>query len=511
MLILHSENQLDITIMKKKLIYFIAVAVITLFSCGDFLEEESQSEVIPKTTDDFSELLIGNGYPDNNTPNISMLSLLDDDCDANLEYTLTDWTTGSQYDAFAGSVNAVTPFPYYSWQPYMCDFDGFGNEINTTPGSTLYAGFYAKIKGCNAVLDLINDAIGSDNAKKRVIAEALAVRALLYFQLVNIYGEPYNYNKNALGVPLKLDADLDVVGINRATVGDVYEQVIVPDLQRAAQMMDALPILTKNYRINQPAIHTILSRVYLFMERYQDCIDEANKALAQNIRLMNVVSEVDFNNLPTGYRIFDYNNPEVMWVYGATTWYWGYQATTGNEYPTGKCADFRAIWDKENDMRWIQYGLEKSLISKPNTDLCQNIRTAETYLNKMEAEALLGKVAEANKDLNTFCKTRIKNYQDVSLSGDDLVKAIRLERRKEFCFEGFRWFDLRRQGMPEIKHRYREIVGGPELIYTLKAKDPMYTIPLPSSIMNKNEGLVQNECRNGEDRMGVPVYINNKE
>lgn len=34
-----------------------------LGSCGDFLEEESQSEVIPKTTSDFSELLLGTGYP----------------------------------------------------------------------------------------------------------------------------------------------------------------------------------------------------------------------------------------------------------------------------------------------------------------------------------------------------------------------------------------------------------------------------------------------------------------
>ena len=42
-----------------------------LGSCGDFLEEESQSEVIPKTTSDFSELLLGAGYPDESTPNFS--------------------------------------------------------------------------------------------------------------------------------------------------------------------------------------------------------------------------------------------------------------------------------------------------------------------------------------------------------------------------------------------------------------------------------------------------------
>ena len=51
-----------------------------LGACGDFLEEESQSEVIPKTTSDFSELLLGTGYPDESAPNFSFLSLMDDDC-----------------------------------------------------------------------------------------------------------------------------------------------------------------------------------------------------------------------------------------------------------------------------------------------------------------------------------------------------------------------------------------------------------------------------------------------
>ena len=48
--------------MKNKI--FILGAIMGSFvlgSCGDFLEEESQSEVIPKTTSDFSELLLGTG------------------------------------------------------------------------------------------------------------------------------------------------------------------------------------------------------------------------------------------------------------------------------------------------------------------------------------------------------------------------------------------------------------------------------------------------------------------
>lgn len=36
------------------------------------------------------------------------------------------------------------------------------------------------------------------------------------------------------------------------------------------------------------------------------------------------------------------------------------------------------------------------------------------------------------------------------LTGQDLVDYIRQERRLELCYEGFRWFDLRRYGMPSF-------------------------------------------------------------
>ena len=66
--------------MKNKIFILGAITgMLTLGACGNFLEEESQSEVIPKTTSDFSELLLGTGYPDDAEPNFSFISLMDDD------------------------------------------------------------------------------------------------------------------------------------------------------------------------------------------------------------------------------------------------------------------------------------------------------------------------------------------------------------------------------------------------------------------------------------------------
>ena len=56
--------------------------------------------------------------------------------------------------------------------------------------------------------------------------------------LVNQYGLPYNYNKESLGVPLKLDSkmrDDDNILMRRNTVEEVYRQ-IVTDLNEAERL-----------------------------------------------------------------------------------------------------------------------------------------------------------------------------------------------------------------------------------------------------------------------------------
>ena len=59
--------------------------------------------------------------------------------------------------------------------------------------------------------------------------------------------------------------------------------------------------------------------------------------------------------------------------------------------------------------------------------------------------------------------------------------------------------------MPEITHIYKAEQGGQEFVYTLQHNDPMYTLPLPSCLLEQNRALVQNECRNGAQRQGVAV------
>lgn len=70
-------------------------------------------------------------------------------------------------------------------------------------------------------------------------------------------------------------------------------------------------------------------------------------------------------------------------------------------------------------------------------------RLSEMYLNYAEAEAQLGQTATALTYLNKI-RDRAGMPDLASGGGTDLMDKIRQERRIELCFEGHRFFDLRR-------------------------------------------------------------------
>ena len=79
-------------------------------------------------------------------------------------------------------------------------------------------------------------------------------------------------------------------------------------------------------------------------------------------------------------------------------------------------------------------------------------------------------------------------------NADELIKFARDERRRELCFENHRWFDLRRYGMPEIKHTWYD-KSGETVEHVLADKDLGYTLLIPKEAFGLNPGLIQNESR----------------
>ena len=102
-------------------------------------------------------------------------------------------------------------------------------------------------------------------------------------------------------------------------------------------------------------------------------------------------------------------------------------------------------------------------------------------------------------------RNRIVGYTDCSYSGEELVNQIRLERRKELCFEGHRWFDLRRYSVckkyPYSKKIYRSFSFYTSTYdldrletYVLEENDPAYVFAIPKTVLEfDTEPMPDNE------------------
>ena len=238
--------------------YLLLVIVVGLFfSCSDFLEPKSQSEYIPQDAVSLNEMLLGEAYPQAGDPAamLDILSMLDDDI------CCTDTTGGSV--SLNDDRNYIALKAVFSWQP---DFWKTMQE-NSNYYKNYWETFYQFILGANAALDYIDDVSGTVEEKNLVKAQAYALRAFYYFQLVNLFGEPYNYNKDALGCLLYTSSAMENKEIPRNMVKEVYDQIL-KDLTEAENIYESLPEnmqFRRDYRTNLPMVQLLRSRVLLYI------------------------------------------------------------------------------------------------------------------------------------------------------------------------------------------------------------------------------------------------------
>lgn len=290
--------------MKQQIIFIFIISLI-LGGCGDFLEPKSKSEFVPKDANSMNELLLGEAYPRNDVSGLNIfLYLLDDD------------VAPAPYQEPNTGANANAWWAPYSWQSNMY-------EVMETAGLTtlnIYKSYYTLILGANAVLDYIVDINDDVNTINSVKAQALALRGYFYFNLVNIFGAPYNSDKMALGVPLKLNSGIEESELKRNTVEEVYSQIL-DDLLEAERLYQSLPTDQQwqaNWRTSLPMVQLLLSRVYLYMEQWEKAATYANNVIQNgNFRLLDLKT-IDFNpDSPSYINYHSYtNSPEVIWVYG---------------------------------------------------------------------------------------------------------------------------------------------------------------------------------------------------
>ena len=495
--------------------YLILMLCVLLFnSCGKFLEEFSQDLAYAESCADLDEILIGNGYmeqPEGFTEAsiygngyFPYIHVMDDDV----------IMTVFKKDGSTDVINDIVSYKnFYDWSDQLTINPKTDEEWEDKDWEKMYS----HIAYLNVIIAHVEKfSHDSVEIRNRVEGEARFLRGAYYYLLTNLYANPYvkESASSDMGVPLNLTEDIVDEYYKRNSMEECY-RVIVEDLKVAADKLKGVTQPTI-YRVNELAARILLSRVYLYMGEWQLALDECQKALAlEGVELMDLKS---FPGREEERYVLDNKNSEIVFTqgYSATNTFYNNMAYFcictfgGSEDLISLYNRFeeQQIKDLRLDAFFEVIGDEQYKISKVGEKVydCFVIRSAELYLYKAEAEAMLDKV-EAVQTIKTLLNNRFEGgIPDVDgLSGKDLVSFIRDERRRELCFEAHRWFDLRRYAVspkyPEkksIRHTAYDIKGKLEGDYVLKpyGEDPAWVLPIPGyEIVYNQDNLVDNPQR----------------
>ncbi|NIG55021.1 RagB/SusD family nutrient uptake outer membrane protein [Chitinophaga sp. Cy-1792] len=489
--------------MKKMIV--LAFAILSLASCKKFLAEQTQSDVVPKTTKDFGEILFTNGYPDRFTLLQPYIRMMDDD----IQSYVGPFASGDE-------VTTTGNAPAFQWQPDFIDLCArAGGALKEKYNS--WAIYYKLILGTNVALTYLDKSVGSEVEKATYKGEAYTLRAFYYFMLVNLYAAPYNDStttpEKSPGVPLKLDAGLTDQLPVRKSVKEVYQQ-ITTDLDSAIYYLGATKADQKLYRISHVAVHLLASRVYLYMEQWDKSIEHADYVISYHPQLMelNGWGDPDARRKP----IVGNGNVETIWYYGSmlesfpsgVAFAYGMSTDLGSKFEPNDLRSnvfYSIVPDNLRPYTAFPYSVVKLNMDQgndANVNMGNSWRSAEAYLNRAEAYVQLYKTKgdanaaqEALNNLNTLRAKRFAPAQFVPWTlkpADQLLQMCRDERRRELFMEGtHRWMDLRRYGMPSIKHYYQPSKEVTQ-VFTLQKRDPQYVLPIPNDVLLRNPQITQN-------------------
>ncbi len=369
----------------------------------------------------------------------------------------------------------------------------YSNSL-TPRNAPYWNNFYQIIYRCNAALEGLNDSNSlSPLVKSRLQGEAKFVRAFCYFYITNLFGE----------APILLGTDYKInLSIKKSPVLTIYEQII-SDLNEAKNLLtdeylhnDLTSVSGERIRPNKGAACALLSRVYLYLDAYEDAEIEADKVIGQN----GIYSLTDINS------VFLSNSSEAIWqlqpvsigentkdglafVLPAA----GPNSTTKPAYmsqfllPVFGGMDNRSnYWMGSVNVNGITYKYpykyKVGTLGQPLTEYLMILRLAEQYLIRSEARTKRNNIVGGLEDLNVI--RRRSGLPDTTLvNQQDLLSAITLERQRELFTEwGHRWFDICRLDLSEsVMSQVSSSKGAEWMTYKR-----LFPIPENNIILNPN-------------------------
>lgn len=393
--------------------------------------------------------------------------------------------------------------------------------LSSNPGVLdLWRGPWPGILRANLVLAKVPGIDMDAGLKNRVLGEAHFLRALYYFNLVRLFG-----GVPEITAPQNPGDDLRPA---RASAQAIYDDVIIPDLQAAMQLLPP----RESYsgpdvgRASLGSATGLLAEVYLTLGDWQKVVDLTTQVEALGYSLdQNYADNFDptrengpeslFEVQYFGKSNFNFwsNENQAAWHStfmgprnsGLVAGGWGWNQ------PTQEFVDAYEPGDRRKDVTLLYeggpafdgqaysaawsttgYNVRKFLVPHsvaPTYDAdplnFPVLRFADVLLMKAEALNELGRTNEAEAPLNLV--RRRAGLGDVTgLSQPAMRDTILHERRVELAFEGKRWFDLIRVDGGQYGLDFLHSIGK-----TNATKDRLL-LPIPQAEIDANPNLTQN-------------------
>ena len=470
--------------MKIYKILIFSVFILTIFSCKKVIDV--------KETDFIGGDVALQTIANNEGGIIGAYSALQIEMGILLNATFSDEVKKSEF------YNAATT---HEWQFTSTD-------IGIRDNFTAFNLYYRVIDRVNRVLKalpLVEAKTPAEEAlRSKLKGEALFIRAFSHFELYRFYSG--SADPAALALAYMEEPSLDPQA--RLTVGP-YFQKLNADLAEAKTLLP--DNLNDVLRANKLAASGLQARVALYLKDWANAITYST----EYINAIPLSPMASFDGIWT-----DANNNEVAFKLKRTASAGGrigslFRGTSASASNIGTVTWMPSdkIWDsydQANDVRFSSYFIDEPLLAaagRPSRIIkkyagtaygtpAENVadakvfRTGEMYLIRAEAKAETNDLTGAAADLNALRTARITGYTDVTFaSKEEIIAAIILERFKELAFEGHRFWDLRRKGLPVERLATDAPLANAAV---LPAGNFRFVLPIPNAEIQANPLIVQN-------------------
>jgi len=347
-----------------------------------------------------------------------------------------------QLGVYSDELTYYGPSENLSYQFYLNNL-----SASDTRMESLWNYSYEQLYAANSALEGIRQSSAlSEEQRTFLTGEALFLRGLIHFYLVNLYGDiPYadstDYNQNSTSARMESTT--------------VY-QYIIEDLQTAVKQLPTAYHSPDRVRPNRAAAQSLLARVYLFQGDWQNASNMASAVLNQTDRYLLESPALTFLKGSTS-TIWQLSPSQVGYnTHEASTFIF----TAGPPPQSALSEDLVAAFSNE-DLRkdaWIRsihdasetwympYKYTLNLYEGSGMEYSKVIRLAEVYLIRAEARVQFGDLIGAVEDLNVILN-RAGLEKSLATTKEAILEQIYLQSRLEFFTEhGHRYFQLKRRG-----------------------------------------------------------------